>query len=123
MVRRRAILGLAFGAIRDDDFNRSQRSACDLVHTGWRARHAAEPRHWSMQEVIEEMLRRVESVNPSTTWTDDVFFSTGPDVLNAVYARRRQRLRGKVTVLRMIEHGLRWQFGTYGTHLMVGAWA
>ena len=82
---------------------------------------AAHAGHWFMEEVIDEMLRRAESVNPSTTWTEDVFFSTGPDVMNAVYARRRKRLRREVTIRKMSEHGLRWQFGDYGTHSMVGS--
>ena len=95
----------------------------DLIQIGNYA-FAAEPRHWFMEQVIDEMLRRAESVNPSTTWTEDVFFSTGPDVLNAVYARHRKRLPSReVTVLKMSDHGLRWQFGNYGTHLMVGSWA
>ena len=90
--------------------------------------------HWFLGEVIEEMIRRAEFVNPSTCWNDDVLLSTGPDVLNAVYRRQRAELAAGTILLRgrndppepraQFRDGEPWhfQFGRYGNHLMRSAW-
>lgn len=96
--------------------------ARDLMQVG-NYGFAARPRHWFLEEVIDEMLHRAAAINPSTVSNEDVFFSTGPDVLSAVYARFRDQLAGEVTILDGSEHGRWCQFGKYGTHLMAGSWA
>ena len=83
---------------------------------------AAEAGHWFMEEVIDETLCRAGAINPSTIWNNDVLFSTGPDVINAVYARHRDRLKSEVTILRGPKHDPWRQFGKFGTHLMAGSW-
>lgn len=118
----------------------------------YRARHHAEPGdardlfqignygfgavrgHWFFAEVIEEMIRRAEFVNPSTCRNDDVLLSTGPDVLNAVYRKHRAALSAETLLLRgrndppepraHFQDGEPWhfQFGHYGNHLMSSVW-
>ena len=90
--------------------------------------------HWFLAEVIEEMIRRAEFVNPSTCRNDDVLLSTGPDVLNAVYRKHRAALSAETILLRgrndppepraRYEEGEPWcfQFGHYGNHLMSSVW-
>ena len=89
--------------------------------------------HWFLHEVIEEMIRRAETINPSTCLNSDVLSSTGPDVFSAVYHKHRAALSDELILLRGREDtpkprakftGEPWwfQFGPYGNHLMSSSW-
>ena len=105
----------------------------DLLQTG-NYGFAAEKGHWFLHEVIEEMIRRAETITPSTCTQDDVLFATGPDVFSTVYRRHRADLCSGVTMLRgtnaprepkaRFTGGEPWwfQFGKYGAHLMTSTW-
>ena len=95
---------------------------------------AAERGHWFLNEVIEEMIRRAETISPSGCTQDDVLYATGPDVFSAVYNSHRADLCAGVSVLRgtnkprepkpIFHGGEPWwfQFGKFGAHLMTSTW-
>ena len=91
--------------------------------------------HWFLEEVIGEIQARSDDLT-SRTHPVDVLWSTGPDCLNAVRQRHRERLQGDLHVLRGIplpddlescgKEPSDWDdwyhFGTCGTHLMTNTW-
>jgi hypothetical protein len=90
--------------------------------------------HWFLEEVIREMVRRAEMINPSSCSNDDVIRSTGPDVFTAVYHRHMAELATETIILkgqdkppeplpRATDAEPWWfQFGVYGNHLMTSVW-
>lgn len=78
--------------------------------------------HWFFSEWINEILRRAECFDPSTIRAEDVYFTTGPDVLSAVFASHRDRLVDEAVVLGGGKNDRWCQFGEYGCHLMTGSW-
>lgn len=94
----------------------------------------AEAGHWFLREVLEEMIRRTGQIDAQNVADDDVLFSTGPDVLNAVFRRHESALAGEMVLLagepkpRPPCHtdarlaGSSFQFGKYGNHLMTSSW-
>lgn len=105
------------------------RSYSQIANYGFGARAG----HWFLAEVLDEMIRRAETVNPSTTNQDDVLFTTGPDVFSAVYARHISDLTRGFIFLRgrcnppepRANHSCEswaFQFGEFGNHLMASSW-
>lgn len=108
-------------------------SAEDLEQMGNYAFGAA-ARHWFLRAVLEEMIRRTGEVDMQDLSDDDVLYSTGPDVLNAVARIHRERLGDELILLRgqneprapVAQSHLgppSWfQFGPFANHLMSGTW-
>jgi mannosyltransferase OCH1-like enzyme len=106
----------------------------DLAQIGNYA-FGGEAGHWFFREVLEEMIRRTGEIDAQNVNDDDVLYSTGPDVLNAVFRRFRGRLANeRIVVLEGDQKprppchtdpqraGSSFQFGKFGNHLMTSVW-
>ena len=105
----------------------------DLHQVGNYAFGAA-PKHWFLRELLEEMVRRTNEVDMQNLSDDDVLYTTGPDMVNAVARRFPHELASEMVVLRGEKKPRQpvppkswgkdewFQFGKYGNHLMSSVW-
>lgn len=93
----------------------------------------AEPKHWFLREILEEMINRTTLIDMNNLKDSDILYSTGPDVVNSVYRKFRNQIDAIICGLQGETYPRppipkewgepEWaQFGIYGNHLMTGVW-